>query len=447
MLHSKPSLADADSKTLGRRGFLQLACLGSAAPLLACSSGALAPPSAGISLEERRSPPSDQAASIRGNVFEDMLGLHRVINASGPVTALGGTLLSKEVTDAMAEAARHFVDLNALYAAAGAKLADITRTEAAMVTSGAFAAMTLGAAACLAGNDAAKMAALPQPDWAKRETLIQRAHSTAYEQAYRNAGMTVVHVDTEAEMLAAISDRTAMIAGLINTEKMAMPGIIPLERLVAIGKRAGVPVYFDASFCVTHTSPPSDLWRYTQMGADLVGISGGKGLHGPQSTGILAGRADLIASARRQATPTPSALGRGMKVDKEEVIGLMVAIEQFLARDAAALHQRDVGRVSTMKAYLADIPGLRLAFDDAYFGPGIILMWDQADIPLAYGDFAAQMQASPTPISTLTFKGPTAYFVTANEGPVLYAGYLNDGEDATVAQRAREILMAARRKA
>ncbi|MFT3723319.1 MAG: aminotransferase class V-fold PLP-dependent enzyme [Hyphomonadaceae bacterium] len=369
-----------------------------------------------------------------------------MINAMGPATTLGGTLLSKEVTDAMANAAQHFVDLNALYDTAGARLAEITRTEAAMVTSGAFAAMTLAAAACLAGNDAARIAALPHPDWERREVIVQRAHSTAYEQAYRNAGMTLVYVDTEAEMLAAIGPRTAMIAGLINTEKMSLPGIIPLERLVSIGKRAGVPVYFDASFCVTHNSPPSNIWRYTQMGVDLVGISGGKGLHGPQSTGILAGRADLIASARKQASPTPSALGRGMKVDKEEVIGLLVAVEQFLQRDATALYRRDIERVGRMKKVLTEVPGLRLEFDDAYFGPGIILMWDHTEIPLTYAEFSGQMQASETPITLFVYKGPTPYFVNNHEGPVLYAGYLNDGEDMIVANRAREILLAARKK-
>jgi L-seryl-tRNA(Ser) seleniumtransferase len=305
--------------------------------------------------------------------------------------------------------------------------------------------MTLAAAACLAGNDPEKIAALPQPTWPRRETLMQRAHSTgAYEQAYRDAGMTLVYVDTEEQMRAAISDRTAMIAGLINTEKMQVPGIIPLKQLVAIGKGAGVPVYFDASFSVTHNSPPSSLWRYTQMGADLVGISGGKGLHGPQASGILAGRADLIASARRHMSPNPAGLARGMKVDKEVVVGLMVAIEQFLKRDADALYRRDRERVDRMKAYVSDIPGVRLGYDDQYFGPGVVLMWDQADIHLSYGDFAKQMLASEKPISVIIASGPTAYFGPVN-GPALYAGYLNDGEDVIVGKRAREILLAARR--
>jgi L-seryl-tRNA(Ser) seleniumtransferase len=373
-----------------------------------------------------------------------MFGVRTIINAAGPVTSLGGTVLSKEVTDAMSAASRSYVDLNELYTAAGARLAELTRSQAAMVTCGASAAMTLAAAACLAGDDKDKVAALPQPTWLRRETIIQRAHSTAYEQAYRDAGMTLVYVDTEDQMRAAISDRTAMIAGLINTEKMDLPGIIPLKRLVSIGKSAGVPVYFDASFSVTHNSPPSSLWRYTQMGADLVGISGGKGLHGPQATGILAGRADLVAAARKMASPNVLALGRGMKVDKEGVVGLMAAIEQFLRRDAAALYRRDRERVDTMKKYVSDIPGVRLDHDDMYFGPGLVLTWEQTDIPLSYGDFVKQMHASKRPISVLVASGPTAYFGKVN-GPALYPGYLNDGEDIIVAKRAREILLAAHR--
>jgi L-seryl-tRNA(Ser) seleniumtransferase len=445
MQHSEKPTPHGDEggeSAVGRRGFLRLAGLSGAAPLLAWSDSLHAAPAPKA---KRSTDPSPVPGSrAQGSVYERMFGVRPVINAAGPVTALGGTTLSKEVTDAMAAASREFVDLNALYNAAGARLAEITKSQAAMVTSGAFAAMTLGAAACLAGDDADKIAALPHPTWRRRETLIQRAHSTPYERAYRDAGMTLVYVDTEDELRAAISDRTAMIAGLINAERMNLPGAIPLARLVSIGKSAGVPIYFDASFSVTHNSPPSSLWRYTQLGADIVGISGGKGLHGPQSTGILAGRADLIASARKQATPSPSALGRGMKVDKEEVVGLMAAVEQFLRRDADALHRRDRARVDTMKRRVSDIPGVRLGYEDAYFGPGLILMWDQADIPLTYGDFVGKMKEGERPIEMLVASGPTAYFGDVN-GPALYAGYLNDGEDVIVANRAREILLAARR--
>ncbi|MDT9600513.1 hypothetical protein [Sphingosinicella rhizophila] len=427
----------AEGNGLGRRELLWLA---SASPLLAFS-GLPAPATAAATRAVR-----PDAASAKATVYGRMLGLPRIVNAAGAVTAFGGTTLSKEVTDAMAEASRHYVDLNALYAAAGSKLAEITKAEAAMVTSGAFAAMTLAAAACLAGTDKDKIAALPQASWPRRETVIQRAHSTPYDRAYRNAGMTNVYVDTEEEMLAAIGERTAMIGGLTMVEKSNQPGIISLERLIAIGKRANVPVYLDASFALTHLSDMSSLSRYTGMGADLVGISGGKGVHGPQSTGILAGRADLVAAARLHASPNPAGLGRGLKVDKEEVIGLLTAVEQLRGRDSQALYRRDRRRVEAMRAHLADVPGLRLGYEEAFFGPGLVLMWDQAEIPLTHDQFLEQMRQGEQPIAVHVVVGRTVYFVGEYTGPGLFAGYLNDGEEELVAKRAREILLAARER-
>jgi L-seryl-tRNA(Ser) seleniumtransferase len=430
MRKEESCLLDTEETSLDRRELLRLMSFCAAVPLT--MEAALASP---------------KQEDSRASIYERMLGVRPIINAAGPVTAFGGTVLSREVTAAMAEAARSYVDLKELYSAAGTRLAEVTKAPAAMVTAGAFASMSLAAMACLAGDDQEKLAALPHPTWPRRETLIQRAHSTAYERAFRNAGMTLVYVDTEDEMLAAISARTAMIAGLSMVEKGKLPGVISLERLVAIGKRAGVPVYVDASFSLDQIPDVSVLWRYTQMGADLVGISGGKGMHAPQSTGILAGRADLIAVARAQASPNAAGFGRGMKVDKEEVIGLLVALEQFLARDHQAFYRRDRKRVETMREYLRDIPGLRLGYEEAFFGPGLVLMWEEAQIPLTHDEFVKQMLASKRPIALLVAKGPTTYFVADVDGPALFVGALNDGEEAVVAKRAREILLSARHKA
>jgi seryl-tRNA(Sec) selenium transferase len=396
---------------------------------------------------EAAAAPAKQQLHPQASIYDRLLGVRTIINAAGPVTALGGTLLSKEVTAAMAEAARSYVDLKELYSAAGARVAEMTKAPAAMVTAGAFSSMSLAAMACLAGDDQEKLAALPHATWPRREALLQRAHSTAYDRAFRNAGMTLVYVDTEEQMLAAISERTAMIAGLTMVEKSKLSGIIPLERLVAIGKRAAVPVYLDASFSLDQIRDVSVLWRYTQMGADLVGISGGKGMHAPQSTGILAGRADLIAIARVQASPNAAGFGRGMKVDKEEVIGLLVALEQFLVRDHQAFYRRDCTRVDTMREYLKDVPGLRLGYEEAFFSPGLVLMWDEAKIALSYDEFVKQMRESERPIAVIIAKGPTNYFVADVNGPALFVGALNDGEEAVVAKRAREILTAAHRAA
>jgi seryl-tRNA(Sec) selenium transferase len=427
MRKTEAGLPFAEPASLDRRELLRLMGFCAALPLTVQAGAAS----------------NKQDVHSRASIYDRMLGVRTIINAAGPVTALGGTVLSEEVTAAMAEAARSYVDLKELYSAAGRRLAEITRAPAAMVTAGACASMSLGAMACLAGDDQEKLAALPHPTWPRCEALLQRAHSTAYDRAYRNAGMTLVYVDTEDQLLAAISERTAMIAGLTMVEKMKDSGIISPERLVAIGKRARVPVYVDASFSLNQTPDVSVLWRYTQMGADLVGISGGKGMHAPQSSGILAGRADLIAIARAQASPNPAGFGRGMKVDKEEVIGLLVALEQFLARDHQALYRRDRKRVETMRTYLRDIPGLRLGYEEAFFGPGLVLMWDERQIPLTHDEFLKQMLASERPIAVLVAKGPSTYFIADVDGPALFVGALNDGEEALVARRAREILLGA----
>ena len=264
MQQSKDDLTRTGENAVGRRGFLGLAGLGGAAPLLAWSDSLQASPG------PKAIRPRSRVRRSHGSVYERMFGVRAIINAAGPVTSLGGTLLSKEVTDAMAAASRDFVDLNELYTAAGVRLAQITKSEAAMVTSGASAAMTLGAAACLAGNDKGSMAALPFPTCAVPETIIQRAHSTAYDQAYRDAGMTIVYVDTEDQMRAAISDPHRHDRGPASThrEDGSCRAFIPLKQLVVIGKNAGVPVYFDASFLRNpHNSPPSSLWRYTTDGS------------------------------------------------------------------------------------------------------------------------------------------------------------------------------------
>ncbi len=427
-----------------RRQVLRALGLCGAGPLLAWPAGA-EPATTDTRPPAGRSGEVEQGRPGTPGIYQRLPGVRPLINAAGPVTALGGTVLTQEVTAAMAEAALSYVDLDELYTAAGARLAEITKAEAAMVTSGAFAAMTLGAAACLAGEDEEKMAALPHPTWPRRETVIQRAHSTPYDRAYRNAGMSIVYVDTEDEMLAAIMAVRSPIAGLTNVEQLDRPGIVSPERLVSIGRRTGVPVYLDASFCLNRIPNVPGLWRYTDMGADLVGISGGKGLHGPQSTGILAGRADLVAAARKQASPNPAGLGRGMKVDKEEVIGLLVALEQFLARDHEALYRRDRERVETMRKRRLDVPGLELRYEEAFFGPGLVLMWDGAEIPLTHDEFVQRMRAGERPIAVIVADGPGPYFVADVKGPALFANALNDGEEVVVAERARDVLLSALR--
>jgi L-seryl-tRNA(Ser) seleniumtransferase len=406
-----------------RREFLKLLGLGGTLPLLEPGLLHAAPPRA----------PGEDAQEPR-SIYERLLGVRPVINAAGPLTSVGGSVMPREVVDALAEASRHFVDLDQLNAAAGARLAAITGAEAAMVTSGAFGGMVLAAAACLAGSDTERMAALPHPTWPRRELVIQRAQQFVYDHAYTNAGMTIVAVDTAEEMLAAIGERTAMIAGIANVEKWNRPGVILPERLIEIGRRTGVPVFLDAA---GEVPPVSNLQRYTRMGADLVTFSGGKGLRGPGSTGILAGRTDLIASARAQTSPH-SGIGRGMKVDKEEIVGLLVAVERFLRLDHDAELRRQRARAGVIRDRLAGVAGLRLGADDS-MGPGVVLAWDEDDIPISYREFGQRMREGEPPIAVWTFR-----LLAYSGEPTLFTASLEDGQETVVGERAREVLLAAK---
>jgi len=299
------------------------------------------------------------------------LGVKRRINAAGTLTRLGGSLMEEPVLEAMREAARASVDIGELQVAAGRAIARATGAEAGIVVAGAAAGLTLAAAACIAGLDVAKMARLPDTVGLPNEILIPRTHRNAYDHALRAAGAVLVDIGyndrgtgagirgLEAwEIDAAVTPATVALAFAANPETAA-----DLSGVVAACRRRGLPVIVDAA---AQLPPATNLRAFFDAGADLVVFSGGKAIGGPQASGILAGRRDLIASALlqqldmdvdptrwvapaivdRDRVPMPPhhGIGRGFKVGKEEIVGLVVALERFVARDegryAAALRQR-----------------------------------------------------------------------------------------------------------
>jgi L-seryl-tRNA(Ser) seleniumtransferase len=286
---------------------------------------------------------------------------------------------------AMAEANDFFVDLHELNEAAGRRIAEVMQAEAALVSAGAFSAMVLGAAACLTGTDPEKIDALPHPHWPKRECLVQRAHREGYDRAYRAAGMVIRECETREQLAGAVNENTAMLAAMASTEKAAQQdrGIMRPEEFVSLGKKAGVPVLIDAAAEI----PPADtLTRYSKMGFDLVVISGGKGLQGPQATGILAGRKDLIRAASLNHSPN-TAIGRGMKVGKEEIVGLVAAINLYLSLDHDLVHESWNRKVRFLTGELQGIPGLRAEYRMAANGHDhgfleALVSWDPRVIPL-----------------------------------------------------------------
>ena len=315
----------------------------------------------------------------------DELGIRTVINASGTLTRLGGSRMAPEVLAAMAEAAASFVPIDALQARAGEIIAEITGAEAGYVVTGAAAGLSLGIAACVAGLDVAAMDRLPDTTGLKNEIVVQRGHRNAYDHAIRAVGVRMVEVGYLGypgaggtypwQIAEAISERTAAVACPI----LDTPGTVPLPEVCAIAHERGVPVIVDAA---AELPPRANLRRFIGEGADLVVFSGGKAIGGPQASGILAGRADLIASVAlqhqdmdvRPQTWSQRALladgrlagvphqgfGRSMKVGREEIVGLIVALRRFAAGSDEADLERMERLLDPIEAAVAGIPMVRV---------------------------------------------------------------------------------------
>ena len=289
----------------------------------------------------------------------ERLGVRRVIHGAGTTTRYGGSRLRPEALEAMREASQTLVNLDEMNAAGGAAIARMLGAEAAFVTAGASAGLVLQAAACIAGDDPAKITRLPDTAGMRNEIVIQRAHRFTYDQAYRVAGGVLVEIGLARrtqpfELEAAIGEHTAAVAYLISPFT-SPPGTLSLEQTIEIAHRRGMPVIVDAASMLP---PRENLTKFLRMGADLVSFSGGKGIRGPQSSGILAGRRDLVRAASLNASPN-QALGRAAKTSKEEIAGLVVALELFMAEDEKAEMQRYRDVCTAIVQGVADIPGLR----------------------------------------------------------------------------------------
>ncbi|HET9016645.1 MAG TPA: aminotransferase class V-fold PLP-dependent enzyme [Thermomicrobiaceae bacterium] len=393
----------------------------------------------------------------------ETLGVRPVINAAGPVTRLSGMPLDPEVAAAMAEASAACVRIDELQEAAGRELAAATGAEAGYVTAGAAAGLALGAAACIAGMDVAAMDRLPDTAGLPNEIVVQRAHLTAYSHALRLSGARLVEVGYLGypgqgitwpwQVEAAISERTAALAYSVGRA----PGSVSLPEVAAIAHRHGLPVIVDAAAALP---PVEHLRRFVAEGADLVAFSGGKAIGGPQASGILVGRADLIASVALQhqdmdvypetwpwrerylatgrlAGPPHHGLGRPMKVGKEEVAGLVVALRRFLARDHEAERRDQAARLATVVAALAGLPGVHaaeLADEDAprpY--PTVVVRIDAAVVGRTAADVVNALAEGDPPVAvSQNFLRESAVGVVATA--------LLPGEEAVVAERLREAL-------
>lgn len=351
------------------------------------------------------------------------LGVPTVVNGAGTKTRIGGSLIREEALDAMTEAAGAFVRLSDLQAAASDRIAEATGAEAGYVTAGAAAALTLAAAACIAGHDPATMSRLPETGELADEVVMARTHRTGYDRAFRNAGATIVDVGTNDvrlgtgsrdvepwELRDAIGEDTAAVG------YVAKPDLAPaLADVVAIAHEEGVPVIVDAA---AELPPTTNLERFVDAGADLVAFSGGKAIRGPQTTGILAGREEYVRSAALQhldlhaaeAVWDPPAslvdaaaldgvprqgVGRPAKVGKEELVGLLRALELFVAEDHDARRQEWLARAERTRDALDDHPALSATLRDdpkTAVVPDVVVQVDEAELGRATAELVLALR-------------------------------------------------------
>jgi L-seryl-tRNA(Ser) seleniumtransferase len=362
----------------------------------------------------------------------DDLGIRRVINTGASQTVLGGSLMPEPVLTAMHDAAKSFVFLPELHDLVGEKIAALTKNEAACVCCGAAAGILVTAAACVAGADPERVHKLPDiAGVAKNEIVIFKNHMNGFMTGVLEVGATIVEIDGTVDALnEALSDRTACVMWFDGP--MWGEGALPLDETIALAHALAVPVVVDAA---DQIPPLSNLWRYTvEQGADLAIFSGGKGLRGPQSSGIIVGKADLIRACRANSGPYHS-IGRPAKVGKEEMVGVLAALEYALATGEEQDHADWSAAVDLWLNGLAGIPGTTLSrATHSHSGQ---------PIPRAVIHLAAGTEARDAAIKTLWERDPRIAVLPEGDGALaLNPHHLQPGEAELVLTAVREVLSA-----
>jgi len=365
------------------------------------------------------------AAPATRDYFKE-LGVKPFINAAGTFTDMTASLMPPEVMDAINYASKNFVYLNDLHDKVGARIAELVKAESAMVSCGAASAMTLGTAGVLTGGDPKKIVDLPNLVGMKSEVIMQKSHRFGYDHAVRNCGVTIVEVETAAELEAAISPKTAMMLFYNNNNSV---GQIRDEEFVRLGKKHGVVTMND---CAADVPPVENLWKYTAMGFDLVVFSGGKGIRGPQSAGLLLGRKDLIAAARANAAPNGNAIGRGMKVNKEELLGMLIALERFIKLDHVALDKEYQRRAELIVKAASSVKGVTANItvpEVANHVPHVAIKLDTAVTGITGSEVSKRLR-----------EGTPSIGVRPGEELLVGVWMLKPGEEKIVAQRLKDVL-------
>jgi L-seryl-tRNA(Ser) seleniumtransferase len=372
--------------------------------------------------------------------YYEKLGVAKIINAAGTYTALTASIMPPSVQAAVAMAARHPVRLGDLQRSAGEYIAKLLQCEAAMVTAGAASALTLGTAACMSMGNRSAVHNLPgDTTGLKTEVIIQKSHRYGYDHAIRNCGIKFVEIDSMSEYEAAFNDRTAM-AFFFNAADETKIG---REDWVRVAKAHHIPTFNDAA---ADAPPIANLWNYTKMGFDLVTFSGGKGIRGPQNAGLLLGRKDLIAAAAQNNNPNSDAIGRGMKVSKEQIVGMVAALDWFLAQSDAGFEAEFRKRAERIAAGVKSVPTVltEIAVPNTVANgvPHLLIRYDPSRVKMKALEVAAELRKGTPSIelNPQTGRRPGAGLKTDENTLVVGVWMLQPGEDLVVARRLREVL-------
>ena len=368
-----------------------------------------------------------------GNVYEE-LGVTTVVNGQGTMTMLGGSLPRPEVGEVMALGGKHFVSIPELEVAAGKRIAEMLKLPegyAALVTAGAAAAMQSGLAGILTGDNPKFIQQIPDLTGMKSEVIIQKAHRNPFDHQLRTTGVRLIEVETAEDVRKAVNPQTAMMhfSNFANDN-----GQIKVEEWLKLAKELKIPTFIDAA---ADTPPVSHLWDYANMGYDLIAFSGGKAIRGPQCAGLLIGKKDLVAYALLNNSPHEDTIGRSQKVGKEEIVGMVKALELYLQDDHEALNKEWQRRLEYIAAQLATVPSVTTSYpklEIANHVPHLQIQWDPKRIPM-----------TPRQVGKALREGkPSVVLATGEHGEALSMNsfMLQPGEEKTVATELVKVLRA-----
>jgi L-seryl-tRNA(Ser) seleniumtransferase len=381
-------------------------------------------------------PSNSVSAGVKSLVKRDLvkeLGLRTFINAYGVYTTHTASLMPDEVMAAIQDASKKYVLYNDLQDKVGEKIAAMCHSEAAMVTSGCWSALVLGTAGILTGMDKAKVALLPDlSGFEKNEVILQKTHSGSYDHALTNTGIKRVFVETVEEMEAAISSKTAMTWFYNEADPWVKIGH---KQWLNLSKKHKIPAMIDIAADVP---PVENLWRFNDMGYDVVCVSGGKAIRGPQSAGILMGRKEIIAAARLSAPPGGGNIGRGMKVNKEEIFGMYAALDRFVNLDHGKEWKMWEDRANVILNAVKKVNGVNAEIfvpPIANVTPTLRISWDQSLIKLTPREMTLNLRNGEPSI-----EAPKSI----NDAMILSVWMMQPGDEKIVARRFTEELIKAR---